>query len=89
MRRMIIYQPSFTKAVARLGGYRRIDIALESVMNGLEMDPAGFEIIRDGTNSARWAKTKAIPGIPALVLTFVIGPDSNVYLYDIWYADET
>jgi hypothetical protein len=87
--REIIEGEYFAHCVERLGGYRAIDLALETIIDALMLDPYGFPYIENDWVRIRYARTKMIEGyIPALVVAFVIDKSNNVVLEWIELADE-
>ncbi len=71
----------FPECVQRLGGYRAINRALESIMDGLMRKPEGFPSFQNEFVKLRYAKTKAIDDeIPPLIFIFTIEPDGDVVL---------
>jgi len=81
--REIREEPSFAQSVERLGGARRIDQALTSLMSGLAYHPEGFPLV--GDYGLRIAKTDPTPDddgdmIPALRLYFQIADTGTVVL---------
>jgi len=87
--RAIIEGPHFAECVARLGGYRAVDLALETVIEALSRNPYAFPLVQNDWCSFRYARTKMIEGyMPALVVAFVIDHDDNVILQWVDHADE-
>jgi hypothetical protein len=78
--REIIASPAFDNAVEKLGGYRAIDLAMEPIIEALYRDPFGFSKFENDWTSFRYAKTKRIGIIPALVFIFSIQENGNVLL---------
>jgi len=81
--REIIEAESFKKAVADLGGHRAIDEALEPIMEALYHNPQGFPYFENDWTSFRYARTKAIDFIPALIVIFIIDQNRNVVLQHV------
>ena len=85
--RQILEQPSFAQSVERLGGARRIDLALTSLMSALSFRPEGFPLV--GDFGLRIAKTDPIgigsDVIPPLRLYFQISDTGIVVL---WWIEE-
>lgn len=87
--REIIEGEYFAQCVERLGGYRAIDLALETIIDALMRDPYGFPYIENDWVRIRFAKTRMIEGyIPALVVAFTIDRNNNVVLEWVELADE-
>jgi hypothetical protein len=87
--REIIEGAYFAKCVEQLGGYRAIDLAMETIIDALLLNPYGFPFIENDWVRIRYARTKMIEGyIPALVVAFVIDEDANVVLEWVELADE-
>jgi hypothetical protein len=87
--RNIIEGIYFAECVARLGGYRAVDLALETIIEALARNPYGFPLIENDWCRVRYARTKMIEGyIPPLVVAFIIDDDNNVVLEWIELADE-
>jgi hypothetical protein len=86
--RQIREEPAFAQSVERLGGARRIDLALTSLMSALAFRPEGFPLV--GDHGLRIAKTESIPDddgsmIPPLRLYFQIS-DAGVVV--LWWIEE-
>jgi hypothetical protein len=87
--RNIIEGPHFSECVARLGGYRAVDRALETIIEALMRNPFGFPLIENDWVRIRYARTTMIEGyIPPLVVAFVIDENNDVILEWIELADE-
>ena len=87
--RNIIEGVYFAECVARLGGYRAIDRALETVIEALARNPYGFPLVENDWVKIRYAKTTMIEGyIPPLVVAFRIDEQANVILEWCEFADE-
>ena len=87
--REIIFSEDFEKAADALGGYWVIDRALETVIDGLRLNPYGFNKFENDFVSFRYAITSRIGEIPPLVFTFNIDEKKNVILthveaYDVY-----
>lgn len=80
MSREIIYSKDFDKAVDKLGGYRSVDRAIDTVLDGLRRDPYGFNKFENDHLSFRYAITKPIEEMPALAVVFVINTQKDVIL---------
>jgi hypothetical protein len=78
--RQIIETEDFASAVAKLGGHLAIDEALSTIMDGLYRNPFGFEHFETPPFSFRYARTKKIGLLPALVFIFYIDEGGTVYL---------
>lgn len=78
--RQIIFSTSFDDAAEKLGGYRVIDEALETVMDGLRLNPYGFERFENDWISFRYAITEAIGIAPPLLFIFRILQNRDVEL---------
>jgi hypothetical protein len=65
--REIRLSDDFTACVESLGGYRAIDLALESIMDGLYHNPYGYPYIETDYIRIRYAITKTIGEIAPLV----------------------
>jgi hypothetical protein len=81
--REIIESESFKEAVVALGGHRAVDEALEPIIEALYHNPYGFPFFENDWTSFRYARTKVLEFIPALVVIFVIGPNGNVVLQHV------
>ena len=87
--RNIIEGVYFAECVARLGGYRAIDRALETIIEALARNPYGFPLVENDWVKIRYAKTTMIEGyIPPLVVAFRIDEQANVILEWCELADE-
>lgn len=81
--RNIISTSYFDEQVERLGGARAIDEALSPFMNGLTINPYGFDKFENDHTSFRFVKTKETTFTPALVIVFTIDENRNVVLEHI------
>lgn len=87
--RQIIEGPEFAKCVERLGGYRAIDRALETIIESLMRNPFGFQSIENDWVRIRYARTRMIEGyIPPLIVAFTIDENNNVILEWVELADD-
>lgn len=87
--RQIIEGPNFAESVEQLGGYRAVDLALETIIEGLQENPFGFPLFENDWCRFRYARTRMIEGyIPPLVVTFVVNEDNDVILQWAEVADE-
>jgi hypothetical protein len=87
--RQIIEGDYFAECVERLGGYRAIDLALETIVEALRQNPYGFPFIENDWCKIRYARTKMIEGyIPPLVVAFAITDDNDVVLEWAEVAEE-
>jgi hypothetical protein len=87
--RKIVESKYFELCVERLGSYRAIDLALETVIDALTNNPYGFELVENDWVRIRYARTTMIEGyIPALVVAFTINDDNDVVLEWIDLADD-
>lgn len=78
--RQIIFSKSFDEAAEKIGGYRIIDEALETVIDGLRLNPYGFEMYQNDWISFRYAVTESIGMAPSLVFIFQILQNRDVEL---------
>ena len=78
--RQIIYSIAFDQAVDALGGYRIIDRALDTVIDGLYRNPYGFNKFESDFISFRYAITKAAPDLFPLIIIFTIAENGDVIL---------
>jgi len=81
--RLIIETEEFRASVERVGGYRAVDEALSTIMDGLYRNPHGFEHFENPPFSFRYARTKKIGFMPPVVVIFRITDDGTVYLEHI------
>lgn len=87
--RGIIEGPEFSNCVERLGGYRAVDRALETIMEALIRNPYGFPSIENDWVKIRYARTRMIEGyIPPLVVAFIIDENNDIVLEWADLADE-
>ena len=87
--RLIIEGDYFAQCVENLGGYRAIDLALETIVEALMQNPYGFPMIENDWCKIRYARTNMIEGyIPPLVIAFTITDDNDVILEWAEIADE-
>ena len=83
----IIETDGFKQAVEKIGGYRFVDEALATVMDGLQRNPFGFNRVEHQLFSFRYAITRRIGDIPPLVVIFRIERPETIYLEDIYEYD--
>jgi hypothetical protein len=87
--RQIIEGQYFEKCVENLGGYRAVDLALETIVEALMQNPYGFPLLENDWCKIRYARTKMIEGyIPPLVVAFRITDENDVVLEWAEIADE-
>ena len=60
--RQIIEGEYFAECVERLGGYRAVDSALETIIEALMQNPYGFTLIENDWCKIRYARTTMIEG---------------------------
>jgi hypothetical protein len=72
--REIIESDEFKIAVRALGGHRAIDEALEPLIEALYLNPYGFEFFQNDWVTFRYARTRAIELVPALVVISLLRP---------------
>lgn len=79
-RRVLREEKSFSDSAGKLGGSKRVDAALEAILDALTLRPEGFDLV-PGWGSIRIAKTvtatQAGEEVPAVRLWFTI-VDENV-----------
>jgi hypothetical protein len=78
--RQIIFSKEFDLAVEGIGGYRLFDAVLETVIDGLRLNPYGFPKEENDWVSFRYATTKRVDDIPPLVIYFQITQTKDVEL---------
>ena len=88
MARAIIFAPSCDAAALVLGGYQRIDPALDAVMQGLMVNPYSFPLVESDFYRARYLRTRPIRDLPSLVWLFSIDVDNNVILQHVEEFEE-
>jgi hypothetical protein len=81
--RQIIYSIGFDRGVEALGGYRMVDRALDTIIDGLYRNPHGFGKFENDYISFRYAITTATSDMPSLVVTFTIDGNGDVTLEHI------
>ena len=85
--RSIIEEESFAEAVAELGGYRAVDLALDSIKPGLMKNPHGYTLHENQFTSFRYAVTRKVmwarKQIPPLVVIFTIAENGDVHLQHV------
>jgi hypothetical protein len=65
--RQIIYSNAFDRAVDHLGGYRSLDIVIDTIIDALYRNPYGFNKFESDFVSFRYAITKSIGTLPPLI----------------------
>ena len=82
---------SFTQAVAKLGGAKLVDTALETIYEALRLHAEGFDEV-PGWEPIRLAKTLSVDwpagSVPALRIWFEIIDDNTVSLLHVEIAEE-
>lgn len=78
--RQIIYSKEFDLAVEKLGGYGLVDVALETILDGLRLNPYGFNKFESDVTSFRWAITDGVPHCPPLLVIFQVLENRDVEL---------
>jgi hypothetical protein len=86
-RRKIIFSAACDASAACFGGYERIDRALDSVIDALTRNPYGFHTVESDWFSARYALTKPIGNVTALVWLFRI-EQGDVVIEDVEEFDD-
>jgi hypothetical protein len=87
--RSIIEGPEFTACVERLGGYRAVDLALETTIEALSRNPYAFPLVENDWCSFRYVRTKLIEGFMGpFIIVFTIDADHNVVLQWMDYAED-
>jgi len=87
--RQVIEGEYFAKCVEELGGYRALDLALETIIDALANNPYGFPLIESDWCRIRYARTHMIEGyIPPLIVAFTIEDNNDVVLQWVELADE-
>ena len=66
--RQIIYSINFDHGVEALGGYRMVDVALDTIIDGLYRNPYGFQKFESDYTSFRYAITASTSEMPELAL---------------------
>lgn len=85
--RSIIWSADFSQQVAKAGGARIVDEALDPIIDGLMRNPYGFEKFENDHTSFRYAKTEAIPGkLGALTVIYTIDSEKCVVLQ--WFDED-
>lgn len=75
----------FDCQVEGLGGYEKLDLVLNPVVDGLYSDPYGYTIIQDDwIPLCRYARTIPQGDLPAFIVLFVIEEGGGVELREIW-----
>jgi hypothetical protein len=81
--REIIESDAFLEAVERLGGHRAVDRALDLLYEGLYLNPYVFDHFENDWTKFRYARTRAIDYVPALVFIFTIDDNGDVVLQHV------
>lgn len=79
----IIETEGFRDAVEKIGGFRFVDEALATIMDGLHRNPFGFHRFESQYVSFRYARTLQIGNVPPLVVIFRIEMPETIYLEHI------
>ena len=83
--REIRYSIEFQECVEALGGQRAVDLALDTILDGVYRNPFGFEYVENDWCRIRYAITRQIDDIPPLCVWFIIDSKNNV---EFVYAEE-
>lgn len=86
-RHTIIWSHNCDAAAERLGGYRRIDDALISIVDAFERNPYGCRRVNIDWCSIRYLTTEAFKDIPALTWWFYIEPNGTVVIEHVEALD--
>jgi hypothetical protein len=87
--RQVIEGEYFAQSVESLGGYRAVDLALETIVEALMHNPYGFPSVENDWCKIRYARTTMIEGyIPPLIVAFTITDEKDVILEWAEIADE-
>lgn len=86
--RQIIYSKEFDLAVDAIGGYRLVDMALDTIVDGLNLNPYGFDRYENDFVSFRYARTKPFQHVPAMVFYFQILTNKDVELTHVELFEE-
>ncbi len=79
-RRAIFFSAQCDECAHRLGGYQRIDPALDAVWDVLIRNPYALPRVESDWYSARYISTKPFRGVPALVWTIEIQENGDVLI---------
>jgi hypothetical protein len=75
----------FDRQIETLGGYEKLDLVLDPIVDGVYIDPYGYTVIQDDwTPLCRYARTIPVDDLPAFIVLFVIEEDGGVELREIW-----
>lgn len=88
--RRVVFAHSFDECTEALGGHKIVDEALAPVIDALYRNPFAFdaiEIVFNGNElvSCRYAITKPLRNLPAIVVVFTIDGNDDV---EITHAEE-
>ena len=83
MKWAIIFAPSCDIAAEALGGYERIDRALDPVIEGLSVNPYRYEKIESDFYQARYVVTRSVGDVPPLVWIFRIEANNDVLIVGV------
>ena len=86
--RQILFSKEFDLAVEKIGGYRAVDLALETILDGLRLNPYGFSKFENDWTSFRYAITKGFEVIPPLLIYFLILQNHDVELTHVEIFEE-
>jgi hypothetical protein len=87
--RQICFSPECDLAAETLGGYQKLDPALDAVWDALMRNPFGLNIIEtDFTHQERFIVTKRVGACPSLIWLFVIREDQNVEITHVEEFEE-
>jgi hypothetical protein len=82
--RRVVSDHAFDRQVERLGGYERLDLVLNPVVDSLYANPYGALTIEDDWFPlCRYVSTKPQNGLPAFLVIFTIEDDGTVLLREI------
>jgi hypothetical protein len=87
--RRVYSDAEFDQQVSALGGYEKLDLVLNPVIDGLYDDPYGYPLIQnDWIPLRRYARTVPQIDLPSFVITFVIQEDGTIELSEIWTDED-
>ena len=87
MGRSVFFSSACDAAAARLGGYERIDLALEAAYQALLVNPYGLPLIESDHYRARYVITIQVGDIPPLVWVFTINDQNDVVITHVERLD--
>lgn len=80
--RRVIYTPAFDGDTIRLGGIARVQQVIDPLVDAVQRNPEAFSLL-DVQTGIRYAVTRKIETMPALIITFTIDDDGDIIMLSV------